>query len=123
MFYDRYIELCAQIGKSPTAVALEIGLSKATPTKWKKSGGTPQGENLKKIAAYFGITESELLGEEKIQLNNREDDFDNHIELREELRNNYAFRILWETLKDASEADMLEAAANIARRKEERNLK
>lgn len=67
MFYDRYVELCKQKGVTPTAAALEIGLSKATPTKWKRSGATPSVDNLKKIAAYFGITESELLSEEKIQ--------------------------------------------------------
>lgn len=67
MFYDKYVELCKQKGVTPTAAALEIGLSKATPTKWKRSGATPSGDNLKKIAAYFGITESELLSEEKIQ--------------------------------------------------------
>lgn len=123
MFYEQYVELCSQIGKTPTAVALEIGLSKATPTKWKKSGATPSGDNLKKIAAYFGVTESELLGDEKIKLTPNRDEFSKHIELREDLRESYAVRILMETLKDASEADILEAAANIARRKEERNQK
>ena len=70
------------------------------------------------ILDYLGVSREEFFGEDS-----PEAEIDNHIELREELRNNYAFRILWETLKDASEADMLEAAANIARRKEERNLK
>ena len=116
MFYDKYVELCKQKGVTPTAAALEMGLSKATPTKWKTSGATPSGDNLKKIAVYFGITESDLLSEEKIQLiPNRQ------VELREELRNNSAFRVLYDTLKDATDADMLEAAAIIARRKEERN--
>ena len=52
VFYDKYAELCQQKGITPTAAALEIGLPKATPTKWKTSGATPSGENLKKIAVY-----------------------------------------------------------------------
>jgi transcriptional regulator with XRE-family HTH domain len=116
VFYDKYAKLCQQKGITPTAAALEIGLSKATPTKWKTSGATPSGENLKKIAVYFGITESELLSDKKIQLTTNQQ----QVELREELRDNPAFRILYDTLKDATDADMLEAAAIIARRKEER---
>lgn len=115
MFYDKYVELCKQKGVTPTAAALEIGLSKATPTKWKRSGYTPSGDNLKKIAVYFGITESELLSDEKIQLADTK-----QVELREDIRNSYAFRILYDTLEDATDADILEAAAIIARRKEER---
>lgn len=116
MFYDKFAELCNQKGVTPTAAAIAIGISKATPTKWKKTGATPTGKTLKKAAAYFGITESELLSEEKIQLPQSE-----QVELREELRNNSAFRVLYDTLKNATDADMLEAAAIIARRKEERN--
>ena len=121
MFYDKYVELCDQRNISPTAAALEIGLSKATPTKWKTSGATPSGDNLKKIAAYFGVTESDLLSDENIQLPASNDESSKRIELREDLRNNMAFRILFDTLEDATDADMLEAAATIARRKEERD--
>ena len=120
MFYDKYVELCDQRNISPTAAALEIGLSKATPTKWKTSGATPSGDNLKKIAAYFGVTESDLLSDESIQLPANNDESSKRIELREDLRNSMAFRILFDTLEDATDADILEAAATIARRKEER---
>lgn len=61
MFYDKYIELCRFKGVSPTTAALEMGFSKATPTKWKKSKSYPSGKNLKKIAEYFGVTEFFLL--------------------------------------------------------------
>ena len=33
MFYDKYIELCRFKGVSPTAAAMDMGFSKATPTK------------------------------------------------------------------------------------------
>ena len=62
MFYDLYLRLCREKHISPTRAALEIGISKATPTTWKKRGLTPQGETLGKIANYFGVTTDYLLG-------------------------------------------------------------
>ena len=64
MFYDRFKQLCDQKGVSCNKAALEIGLSNATPTKWKKTGATPVGETLDRIAAYFGVTTDYLLGKE-----------------------------------------------------------
>lgn len=64
MFYDRFKQLCEQKGVSCNKAALEIGLSNATPTKWKKTGATPVGDTLDKIAAYFGVSTDFLLGKE-----------------------------------------------------------
>lgn len=65
MFYDIFEELCKKKGISKNKAALEIGLSNATPTKWKKHGLTPQGETLNKIAAYFGVSTDYLLGSDE----------------------------------------------------------
>ena len=65
MFYDRFKQLCDRKGVSCNKAALEIGLSNATPTKWKKTGATPVGETLDKIAAYFGVSADYLLGKER----------------------------------------------------------
>lgn len=59
MFYDNYIRLCNEIKKSPSAVALEIGISKPTVHRWK-NGGSPTDATLRKIAEYFGVSASEL---------------------------------------------------------------
>lgn len=64
MFYDRFKQLCERKGVSCNKAALEIGLSNATPTKWKKTGATPVGDTLDKIAAYFGVSADYLLGKE-----------------------------------------------------------
>lgn len=64
MFYDNYLKLCNSIGKTPSAVALEMGLTKPTVTRWK-SGSMPTDATLQRIAAYFGISVDELLGKEK----------------------------------------------------------
>ena len=63
MFYDNYIRLCNSVNKSPSAVALEIGISKPTVNRWK-NGSSPTDATLAKIAEYFGMTADEVLGVE-----------------------------------------------------------
>ena len=64
MFYDKFQQLCKAKGVSCHKAALDIGLSNATPTNWKKRGLTPKGETLSRIAEYFGVTVGYLLGTE-----------------------------------------------------------
>ena len=54
-FYDKFKHLCDQIGKSPSAVAIELGMNKAAASNWKRRISSPSAENLKKIADYFGV--------------------------------------------------------------------
>lgn len=65
MFFDIFCDLCAKKGISPNKAAGEIGLSNSITTKWKKTGATPGGDTLHKIAAYFGVSTDYLLGKEK----------------------------------------------------------
>lgn len=65
VFYDVYTELCRQKGISRSRAAAEMGLSNSTVTKWKKTGATPSGETMTKIAAYFGVSVDDLLKQEK----------------------------------------------------------
>lgn len=64
MFYDVFCALCKTKGKSPTKAADEIGFSNSITTKWKKTGATPGGDTLQKIAAYFGVSIDYLLEKE-----------------------------------------------------------
>ena len=65
VFYEKFVQLCAQRGISPSKAATEAGLSKSTVTKWKNApNATPTGAAIQKLTEYFGITVSELLGEE-----------------------------------------------------------
>jgi len=63
MFYDKFKQLCDAKGVSCNKAALEIGLSNATPTKWKKTGATPDSATLAKVSKYFGVPIAYLLGE------------------------------------------------------------
>ena len=115
MFWTNYLSYCSQMNKAPSAVAKDLGITSGTVTGWKQ-GKIPSQKSLQKIADYFGVTVWDLLGDKIPVIDVRS--FDN-FELREELRNNPAFRILYDTLENATDADMLEAAATIARRTEE----
>ena len=63
-FYENYLKLCEKAGKTPSAAALEMGLSKPTVNRWKKGGGATDVTALK-VASYFGVTVAELTGEEQ----------------------------------------------------------
>lgn len=60
-FYEKYRQLCSELGKSDNAVAFEIGLSNSTVTTWKQ-GAIPRRPTIKKVADYFGISVEEMMG-------------------------------------------------------------
>ena len=63
MFWENYLRLCNSVGKAPSAVAVEIGLSDAAPTGWK-NGAIPRQAALRKIADYFGVPVDTLMNGE-----------------------------------------------------------
>lgn len=68
MFFDIFYALCKEKGVSCKKAAEEIGLSNSITTKWKKTGATPSGETLDKVAAYFGVSTDYLLGKSSSRL-------------------------------------------------------
>ena len=59
-FIDNFRTQCAIIGKQPTVVTKEIGISNGAYSGWV-NGGEPQNAMKKRIADYFGITIDELM--------------------------------------------------------------
>lgn len=66
MFWSRFEALCEAKGQKPNRVALELGISSASVTKWK-NGTTPGYENLTKLASYFGVTTDWLTGKSQFR--------------------------------------------------------
>ena len=64
MFFEKYVELCNDVGRSPNSVAKELGISSGAVTAWKQ-GRIPYASTLKKIADYFGVSTAYLLVEEE----------------------------------------------------------
>lgn len=64
MFYENYVRLCNSVGKTPSAVAVELGIQKSTVTRWS-DGSAPRDATVVKVADYFGVSVERLLGIEK----------------------------------------------------------
>lgn len=56
---------CKAKGTTPTVAAKESGAGQNIVTAMKKKGSIPSVEKMSMLAAYLGVTTSELLGEEK----------------------------------------------------------
>lgn len=61
MFYTKFADLCYGASKTPSAVAQELGLARATVTYWKKNpNALPKANVLRAIAEYFNVPISYL---------------------------------------------------------------
>ena len=73
IFWNKYIELCANKSVSPNAVAKKIGMSSEVVIWWKR-GRMPQNATLKKIADYFGVPVNYFLSKETDRPSNGADE-------------------------------------------------
>lgn len=121
-FYSKFLQLCDAAGKKPSAVAEEAGLNRSQVTRWKQGKGFTDASALK-LANYFGIPVEELTGEKETGPAKAEPVMNESERLiREKMLSSYAYRVLFDTANGAAESDLLEAAALIQKRKEERGL-
>lgn len=111
MFFDVFYGLCKKKGVSCKRAAEEMGLSNSITTKWKKTGATPTGETLAKIADYFGVSVGFLLGTEKKEkpLINEDQELTEYLEM---LKTRPECRMLFQLSRDATKEDV-EAAVRI----------
>lgn len=72
-FYERVNELCIKRGISITALAMELGFSKGTPTNWKTMTKPPRAENVKKIADFFGVDPAYFTVENSVDVQSVQD--------------------------------------------------
>lgn len=73
MFWEKFSHLCTEVGKSPNAVAKELGIPSGSITAWSK-GSTPRNNTLKKIASYFQVSTDFLINDQKEKLTIVSDD-------------------------------------------------
>lgn len=67
-FYKKYVALCNAANKSPSAVAIEIGLSKTAVHGWKTGRSNPTDATVQKVANYFNVTVEYLTTERQKEL-------------------------------------------------------
>lgn len=60
--------MCNKIGKTPSAVSIEIGLSKSAVHRWK-NGGFPTDATAAKVASYFNMSVASMMGLEEEKKN------------------------------------------------------
>ncbi len=102
-FSENFVRLCNKAGKSPSAVALEIGIQKPTVTRWS-NGSTPRDATLIKVADYFGISTQELVGETKKAPGTEAEG--ELLEYLEMLRTRPELKMLFHTFKDATKGEI-----------------
>lgn len=71
MFYDNFLKLCNLVGKAPTTVLGEVGISKSANTRWR-NGEKPTPANILKLSEYFQVTDDILLGDTHIKVTHGE---------------------------------------------------
>lgn len=64
MFWKNFVQLCNKNNTTPTAVVLEMGISRGSVTGWKK-GSVPNDGTLLRLSEYFNVTVEELISEQK----------------------------------------------------------
>lgn len=62
MIYQNVVRLCKEKGISIAKLERETGMGNGTIGRWEKS--SPNVDNVKKVADFFGCTVDELLTEE-----------------------------------------------------------
>lgn len=58
-FYSKYLFQCKKKNKSPSAAAVEAGLTKTSVTRWK-NGSVPTDANILVLAEYFECSFEDL---------------------------------------------------------------
>lgn len=116
MFYDVFLKLCNNINKAPSAVALELGLSRPSVTNWQKRGSTPTDANLQKIADYFNVSVNFLLEKEEAEEKTSPAAMTEDEELQyvlEQYKNRPCLRMLFKVSDKATAKHVYQAAEQI----------
>lgn len=112
MFYLNFVRLCNKIGKSPSAVAEEMGFQRSVVTRWS-NGSVPRKATIEKIATFFNVPSEELTGESEQKEKPSTPEGDG-LDAR--------FDELLSQMTDADRADLLEYMEfKVAKRKENPN--
>lgn len=111
MFYDTFLQLCNEKGVAPSRVALDLGYSKTTATKWK-AGSMPSADKLQNIADYFNVSADYLLGNEKTSPADLTED-DETIIIRQSLKDRPYRKVVFYVDPRVSEEDIADAIEKV----------
>ena len=110
-------ELRRKAGIKQKELAIEIGVSIPTVSDWEANKKDPSGERLKKLAEYFGVDELTVLGRGTAAAQTEEDT--EIIAMRERLRRDPSYRLLFDAADNARPEHLRAAAAMLKALEEE----
>lgn len=138
---DRVKKLCRERRIPISRLEKDLGFANAYISQIKT--GNFRSDRLVAIAEYLGVSTEYLLtgtpkDEKEANILNNYEEYEKSAwvpnqtddgldetekEIRERIRNSYAYRALFDTASGAADSDLLEAAALIQKRKEERGYR
>jgi len=101
-------ELRRKAGIKQKELAIEIGVSIPTVSDWEANKKDPSGERLKKLAEYFGVDELTVLGIGNSAQTKEDAEI---IAMRERLRRDPSYRLLFDAADNAKPEHLRAAAA------------
>lgn len=106
-------ELMVRAGVEQKELAAAIGVSQPTVSDWKRNKKDPKGDNLKKVADFFGVTPQVVKGLAAIPETRDEpaDDDEALWDLREQYRRREGMRMLFKSARDCTDQELRQAAA------------
>ena len=124
MLAQRIDDLCESRHISKEEFCKATGISTATLSHWRTGKYKPSDKNIKILEAFFEMPIENLLDVITDDISNETvQTYDSTAELRSMLRDHPEMRILFDAARGATPADIMEAAAQMMRRKEEREGK
>ena len=116
MFFDKFLNLCAQKGVSRTAACVNAGLSE---TAWKRwvNGGTPNSASMSKLADYFGVTIDQMYNSDNPVIPVDEEEL-----ARQEAFKNQEMRVLFDTARNIPASKIYEVIAQLRKYKEDNGI-
>lgn len=116
MFYERFLNLCAQKGVSQTAACVNAGLSESAWKRWV-NGGMPNSVTVGKLCKYFGISMQDMYDESKMPIAH-----DDGIKARQEAFDNPDMRVLFDAARNIPASKLYEVIAQLRKYKEDNNI-
>ena len=114
MFYDKFLDLCAQKGVSQTAACVNAGLSESAWKRWI-DGGAPNSISVGKLSRYFGVTIQSLYDENESPVIHE----DETIKERQAAFDRPEMRVLFDTAKDVPASKIYEVITMLEKYTEE----
>ena len=114
-------ELRKKAGIQQKELAISIGVSRPTVSEWESNKKDPSGDRLKKLAEFFGVDELMILGKGVVDLSEEKETSDDAYMLRDRLRRDPNYRMLFDAAEKAKPEHIRAAAAMLKALEGEQN--